>query len=234
MHLCIQILHIMLTFNSVLNICWGKAQVKTNQFNSILHHNLMWYIYYTFAGTLKCPIFLEGKLTQQLHQERSRHIMRHSWYSVIVIPDTLELASDLYSKGVVSRSLRNKLRALGLSSDEKNILLLNEVEGQISSNPNVFQTFVTSLQSIVPLEEMGKKLIESYCKYCWYQDCCIYLNYTVELLYNCHYWEPTFCPLYRGVFLVGVVLHNRAVEHNMAVFSKLYFAVRWQGKLSRG
>ena len=33
---------------------------------------------------------------------------------------------------------------------------------------------------------------------------------------------------------VGVVLRNRAVEHNMAVFSELHFAVRWQGMLSRG
>ena len=96
----------------------------------------------------------------------SRAFKTHYATLVMVIPNTLELASDLYSKGVVSRSLMNKLSALGLSSDEKNILLLNEVEGQISLNPNVFQTFVTSLQSIVPLKEMGKKLIESYCKYC--------------------------------------------------------------------
>ena len=96
----------------------------------------------------------------------SRAFKTHYATLMVVIPDTLELASDLYSKGAVSRSLMKKLSALGLSSDEKNILLLNEVEGQISSNPNVFQTFVISLHSIAPLEEMGKKLIESYCKYC--------------------------------------------------------------------
>ena len=36
-----------------------------------------------------------------------------------------------------------------------------------------------------------------------------------------------------GMFLVGVVLHNRAVEHNMASLSELSFAVRWQGRLRR-
>ena len=37
-----------------------------------------------------------------------------------------------------------------------------------------------------------------------------------------------------GIFPVGVVLHNPAVEHNVAAFSELSFAVRWQGRLSRG
>ena len=36
------------------------------------------------------------------------------------------------------------------------------------------------------------------------------------------------------LFPVGVVLRNRAVEHNVAAFSELSFVVRWQGRLSRG
>ena len=37
-----------------------------------------------------------------------------------------------------------------------------------------------------------------------------------------------------GIFPVGVVLRNPAVEFNVAAFSELSFAVRWQGRLSRG
>ena len=37
-----------------------------------------------------------------------------------------------------------------------------------------------------------------------------------------------------GIFLVGVVLHNRAVEHNVAAFSELSLAICWLGRLSRG
>ena len=37
-----------------------------------------------------------------------------------------------------------------------------------------------------------------------------------------------------GIFPVGVVLHNQAVEHNVAGFLELSFAIRWQGRLSRG
>ena len=36
------------------------------------------------------------------------------------------------------------------------------------------------------------------------------------------------------MFLEGVILRNGAVEHNMALFSELSFAVHWQGKLNRG
>ena len=58
---------------------------------------------------------------------------------------------------------------------------------------------------------------------------------TVEPLYNGHHWEPTFCPLIRGVpnsgasgiFPVGVLPCKWAVEHGMAAFSELSFAVCW-------
>ena len=36
------------------------------------------------------------------------------------------------------------------------------------------------------------------------------------------------------IFLVGVVLPNPGVEYNVAVFSEISFAVRSQGRLSRG
>ena len=36
------------------------------------------------------------------------------------------------------------------------------------------------------------------------------------------------------MFPVGVVLRNPAIVYNVAEFSELSFAVRWQGKLSRG
>ena len=37
-----------------------------------------------------------------------------------------------------------------------------------------------------------------------------------------------------GIFPVGVVLRSPAAEYNVAAFSELSFAVRWQGRLSRG
>ena len=37
-----------------------------------------------------------------------------------------------------------------------------------------------------------------------------------------------------GIFLVGVVLRNQDVEHNVAAFFEISFALCWQGRLSRG
>ena len=55
---------------------------------------------------------------------------------------------------------------------------------------------------------------------------------TVELLYKGYLWRPTFCPLQRsvpnsgasGIFPVGVVLRNPAVE-NSAEYSVATFSV---------
>ena len=84
---------------------------------------------------------------------------------MLVIPDSFMLAGHLYSKGLVSRTLLSKLAIPGLSSYEKNILILNEIEEQIPSNPSVFNSFVTVLLSIEQLREMGENLIMSYSKY---------------------------------------------------------------------
>ena len=51
----------------------------------------------------------------------------------------------------------------------------------------------------------------------------------MEPLHNGNHWDPTFYPLWRGVpnsgasgiFLVGVVLRNPAVEYNVAAFSEI-------------
>ena len=37
-----------------------------------------------------------------------------------------------------------------------------------------------------------------------------------------------------GIFPVDVILRNGTVEHNVAMFSELSLAVRWQGRLGRG
>ena len=83
-----------------------------------------------------------------------------------------------------------------------------------------------------------------YGKYYWrvYE---VYNIYTVEpsiedTIGNQHFVPYTNilrCPYNSGasgIFPPGVVLCNQAIEHNVAMFSELSFAVRWQGTLSRG
>ena len=56
----------------------------------------------------------------------------------------------------------------------------------------------------------------------------------MELLYSGHNWEPVLSPIASSgassIFLVGVVLHNRAVEHNVAMFSELSLGLHWWGR----
>ena len=64
-------------------------------------------------------------------------------------------------------------------------------------------------------------------------------SYTVEPLYNGNHLGTNILYLIArrqvsSIFPVGMVLHNPAVEYNVAAFSELSFAARWQGRLSRG
>ena len=47
---------------------------------------------------------------------------------------------------------------------------------------------------------------------------------------NQHFVPYSEVSLTQGL-LVGVVLRNRAVKHNVATFSELSLAVHWQGRL---
>jgi len=81
---------------------------------------------------------------------------------LIAIDSTHELTNLLYSKGAISREVRNKLSVISLSQDEKNMLLLNEVEDKIMTNSSMFQTFISALQSEPLLAEMATQLLDSY------------------------------------------------------------------------
>lgn len=85
---------------------------------------------------------------------------------MLLMPDSLTLAGRFYSEELITRILLSKLAAPGLSSYEKNILILNEIEDQIFANPSVFNRFVAVLLSIEQLKQMGSNLIASYSKCC--------------------------------------------------------------------
>lgn len=110
-------------------------------------------------------ISIEGKVDPAAAEKA---LKIHYATLVLVIHEATvpELAGHLYSEGVISRSLMHKLAVLGLSPCEKSILILTEIEDQIPSNANVFNSFVTALKSIGQLKEMAVKLVMSYCELC--------------------------------------------------------------------
>ena len=61
------------------------------------------------------------------------------------------------------------------------------------------------------------------------------LSDTIGNQHFVHYNEVSLTQAFPcSIYPVGVLLCNQAIEHNVAVFSELSFAVRWQGRLSRG
>ena len=90
---------------------------------------------------------------------------------MIAISSSPRLVNQLYADDVITTPVRNKLSVMGLSKDEKNMILLNAVEDKIETDPSAFKAFVSALQSEPALDEMARQLLHYYRKSsdtCWY------------------------------------------------------------------
>ena len=83
---------------------------------------------------------------------------------MIAISSSPLLVNQLYADDVIAKSVLNKLTVIGISKDEKNMILLNSVEDKIETDPSAFMTFVSALQSEPALEEMARQLLHYYRK----------------------------------------------------------------------
>ena len=61
------------------------------------------------------------------------------------IQDPLSLAAQLFSKGIISSAVKERMAILGLSGLEKNNALLSAVEKQIQLDPETFYVLVSAL-----------------------------------------------------------------------------------------
>ena len=70
-------------------------------------------------------------------------------YSDLVgtIQDPAGLAGSLYSKGIISQSVRDKVQErVDLTTKEKATLLINAVEAHVTTDPTMFQVFLEVLK----------------------------------------------------------------------------------------
>ena len=79
------------------------------------------------------------------------------------IQDPAGIAGSLYSRGVISRCVRDEIQERGdLTKQRRNEVLINAVEAQVTTDPSVYQVFMevlggeTSLSTIV-----GKMCVNS-------------------------------------------------------------------------
>ena len=62
------------------------------------------------------------------------------------IQDPAGLAGSLYSRGVISRHVRDEIQERGdLTTRRKNEVLINAVEAQVTTDPSVYQVFMEVL-----------------------------------------------------------------------------------------
>ena len=74
------------------------------------------------------------------------HTFREHYDRLVhAIQDPLPLATRLFSKGIITSAVKERMIVLGLTTLEKNNALLSAVEKQIQSNPCMLHGFLSAL-----------------------------------------------------------------------------------------
>ena len=73
------------------------------------------------------------------------------------------IAGSLYSRGVISRHVRDEIQERGdLTTQRKNEVLINAVEAQVTTDPSVYQVFMEVLRGEPYLSTIvGKMCVNS-------------------------------------------------------------------------
>ena len=83
--------------------------------------------------------------TQPQETLEYRTFREHYDRLVHTIQDPLPLATRLFTHGIITYEVKDRVNILGLSKLEKTDKLLSAIEGQIRSEPNMFQHFLSAL-----------------------------------------------------------------------------------------
>ena len=82
------------------------------------------------------------------------------------IQDPAGLAGSLYSRDIISRSVRDEIQQRDLITKRKNEVLINAVEAQVTTDPSKFQAFMEVLKEEPSLSTIVKRMsVSSKCAY---------------------------------------------------------------------
>ena len=82
------------------------------------------------------------------------------------IQDPLSLAAQLFSKGIISSAVKERMAILGLSGLEKNNALLSAVEKQIQLDPETFHVFLSALIEDPSMQSLVESMQSKCCTVC--------------------------------------------------------------------
>ena len=92
-------------------------------------------------------------------------LQRH--YSDLVgsIQDPEDIAGTLYSKNVISRTVRDKIQT-HLITQRKNEVLINAVEASVMADPQTFYVFADVLRALPYLKGLGSAMADTVGELC--------------------------------------------------------------------
>ena len=86
------------------------------------------------------------------------------------IQDPLSLATRLFARNIITSAVKGKMNIVGLSTLEKNSLLLSAVEGQIQTNSSRYHIFLSALKEDSSMQSLAESM-QSKCSICK-MNCC--------------------------------------------------------------
>eukprot|EP00731_Ephydatia_muelleri_P004503 Em0002g679a len=109
-------------------------------------------------------------------------------YSDLVgtIQDPAGLASSLYSRGLISQTVRDEIQQRDLITKRKNEILINAVEAQVTTDPSMFQVFMEVLKEEPSLSTIVERMcvLELSCNDAF---CSPLFKYIEEMLLRLYY-----------------------------------------------
>ena len=110
--------------------------------------------------------------TSSQHQETPEYRTFREHYDRLyhAIQDPLSLATQLFTRNIITSAVKGKMSIVGLSTLEKTSLLLSAVEGQIQTDPRVFHVFLSTLNEDTSMKLLVKSM-QGMVSYKIYSDC---------------------------------------------------------------
>ena len=97
------------------------------------------------------------------HNLSTVHLLKKHYSDLVgTIQDPAGVAGSLYSRGVISRRVRDEVQQRGdLTIMGKNEVLINAVEAQVTTDPSVYQVFMEVLGEEPYLSTIVRKMSET-------------------------------------------------------------------------
>ena len=93
---------------------------------------------------------------------RNRHLKgvfrKHFAELMLLISDPKHLAAQLYSDSLISPATLNKIVTLPSSQQDKNLLLLEDLDQKIRADPEILYTFIHVIQGDTSLENVARQI----------------------------------------------------------------------------